>query len=129
MVTTSLLNSSIDGGTIHLTNNTIAIRSGSNIMGMSSNKSCTLGISHGEDTSHDRNDSSLVDFIPILSDLLCHILHEVNTTSNVVGEVLFSPCLCTTNNNTAMRERLSGLGRNISNTIVVQRNGTTNQTL
>ena len=70
-------------------------------------KLAALAAGHSENALENGKDSVLVNILPVFGYLLCNIVHKVNAAGNVIGKILFHPCLGTADDNHAL---LKGLG-------------------
>ena len=86
---------------------------------MLGNKLAALALGHGENALEDGQDGVLVNILPILGNLLGHIVHPVNAAGDVKGEVLFRPGLGTANDHHALLKGLGGGGGDVGLAVIV----------
>ena len=86
---------------------------------MLGHKFSALAAGHSKDALEDGQDGVLVNVLPILRDLLGHIVHPVNAAGDVERKVLFSPGFSPANDHHALLKGLSGGGGDVGLAVIV----------
>ena len=109
-VTAGLGGGAVHGGGLHVARH---------LIGVLGHKLSALAAGHGKDALEDGQDGVLVDVLPILGNLLGHIVHPVNAAGDVKGKVLFGPGLGTANDHHALLKGLGGGGGDVGLAVIV----------
>ena len=109
-VTAGLGGGAVHGGGLHVA---------CHLIGVLGHKLSALAAGHGKDALEDGQDGVLVNVLPILGNLLGHIVHPVNAAGDVKGKVLFGPGLGPANDHHALLKGLGGGGGDVGLAVIV----------
>ena len=109
-VTAGLGGGAVHGGGLHVARH---------LIGVLGHKLSALAAGHGKDALEDGQDGVLVNILPILGNLLGHIVHPVNAAGDVKGKILFGPGLGTANDHHTLLKGLGGGGGDVGLAVIV----------